>query len=300
MSAPDLALLRFLRAGAAETAVLNEPAAPDEAPPPGEAGDRPARLVAAARALRVAASADGGHTLDYARLAALPAYARLRSVAAEFAAFDPRRLATRAERLSFWINAYNALAIDAAARFGVRDSVREQAGFFHRAAYCIGGLRLSLEAIEHGVLRGNRPALPRLAPPFAPGDARLALCLAPPEPRIHFALHCATRSCPPLRVFTAANVDAELEGATAGFIAGGGVTVDGEQVRLSAIFAFYADDFGGREHLAAFIAPYLESERERGLLRSAFAAGREQYEPYDWALNAAAFAPVKPAPPATL
>lgn len=299
MSAPDLALLRYLRAGAGETAVLNEPAAPDEAAPGGEIADLPPRLVEAARALRSAASADDGGTLAYGRLATLPAYARMRSVAAALAALDPRTLAGREERLAFWINVYNALAIDAAVRFGLRGSVRERAGFFNHAAYRVGGLRFSLDALEHGVLRGNRPALPRLAPPFPPGDPRLALCLAPPEPRVHFALHCATRSCPPLRVYTAANVDAELEQATEDFIRGGGVAIEDREVRLSAIFAFYAEDFGGRDGIAALICRHLEDERERGLLRAAFAAGRDRYEPYDWALNVAG-APAKPEPPATL
>ncbi len=286
---PDLALLRFLRAGAGEVAVLNQ--SPDggssHASADANIDSLPARLVEAARALRTAASADEGGTIAYERIATLPAYARLREIAAELATFDPAALSSRTERLAFWINVYNALAIDAAAQIGLHGSVREQPGFFHRAAYRIGGQRLSLNEIEHGVLRDNRPPLPRLAVPFAAGDTRLALCIRPPEPRVHFALHCATHSCPPLHVYTAANLDAELAAATGDFVRGGGVAFAGETVRLSAIFAFYAEDFGGRAGIAAFIGAFLESDSERRRLNDALRAGREQYETYDWTLNAA-------------
>ena len=285
---PDLALLRFLCAAAGATIVLNE--APDGAgahgSPRAPGNSLPERLVAAARALHAAASADEGATIAYGRLAALPAYAHLRAITAELAAFEPAALGHRAARLAFWINVYNVLAIDAAAQFGIAGSVRGQPGFFHRAAYRIGARRFSLHEIEHGVLRGNRAALPRLPAPFAPNDARLACCLRPPEPRLHFALHCATRSCPPLRVYTAAHVDAELEEATRAFVQGGGVTFAGETVRLSSIFAFYAEDFGGRTGLTTVIGPFLEGD-ERRRLHEALCAGREQYDPYDWTLNAA-------------
>jgi hypothetical protein len=89
-----------------------------------------------------------------------------------------------------------------------------------------------------------------------------------------------------LRVYTAADLDAELEGAAAAFVRGG-VSFAGGVVRLSAVFAFYAEDFGGRDGIAALIAPYLEDEHERRCLRDAFAAGREEYETFDWSLNGA-------------
>ncbi len=58
-------------------------------------------------------------------------------------------------------------------------------------AYRVAGCRLTLDDIEHGILRCNTPPPGAEAPPFGEGDARLALCLAPPtDPRLHFALNC--------------------------------------------------------------------------------------------------------------
>ena len=69
-------------------------------------------------------------------------------------------------------------------------------------AYCVAGCRLTLDDIEHGILRCNTPPPGAEAPPFGEGDARLALCLAPPtDPRLHFALNCgaaASKRTPPL------------------------------------------------------------------------------------------------------
>src|SRR5690606_36544813 len=112
--------------------------------------------------------------------------------------FDPKGLSSWEERAALWINIYNALTIDAVIAFGIRESVREvpRMGFFRQAAYCIGGHIFSLDDIEHGILRGNRrhPAYP--VPQFDEKDPR-RYAILPFEPKIHFALTCASRSCPP-------------------------------------------------------------------------------------------------------
>lgn len=258
-----LALLRFLRAGAHETAVLNDGPAAEPGPCLAE------RLVEAAVALH---RAPGARSL-----------ASVEAVAAELVAFDYGELRARNERLAFWVNVYNALAVHAVARLGVRQSVREAAGFFHRAAYCIGGQRYDLDAIEHGVLRANRPPLPGLPPPFAPDDPRLAAVVLPPDARVHLALHCATRSCPPLRAYHAATLDADLDRAAHDFVAAG-VELSDSSVRLAAIFDLYRDDFGGRDGVRAVVLAHLPAELPRDVIADAFAGGRIVYDPYDWSL----------------
>lgn len=62
---------------------------------------------------------------------------------------------------------------------------------------------------------------PRWAgPTFKAGDPRAALAVNPPDPRIHFALNCGAASCPAIRVFTPASLDAGLEAAAQVFCAG--------------------------------------------------------------------------------
>jgi uncharacterized protein DUF547 len=135
--------------------------------------------------------------IDYACIRNSPSYADLRTYTAQLRFFDPLTLPTDPERLTFWINLYNVLVVDAVIAFGIRRTIWEDKGFFRRAAYRIGGLRCSADEIEHGILRANRrpPYLP--FPVFANNDPRRQWIVHRFDPRIHAAVNCASRSCPP-------------------------------------------------------------------------------------------------------
>ena len=243
-------------------------------------------------ALKAEAFDEAAGRLDYARLRGSRAYADYRHSAARLQGFDPTTLAGEHERLAFWINLYNALIIDAVIHFGIRRSVREVPGFFWRAAYEVGGRRYDSADIEYGVLRANRghPAIP--GPHFGPGDSRLSDSLQRLDPRIHFALVCAARSCPPIATYDSGKIDAQLELAARAFIRGGGVEIDrvrGE-VRLSKIFQWYAPDFGGRPMglgdrtpLLSYVAPHLAEQASRDFLQGG--RPRVRFLRYDWSLN---------------
>jgi hypothetical protein len=101
------------------------------------------------------------------------------------------------------------------------------------------------------------------------------------EPRIHFALNCASRSCPPLRTepYTAAKLDAQLDEQTRGYVnEERGVKVSGDSAQLSKIFDWYKEDFGGESGVNAFLAKYRGGK-----------AGFKKvtYQEYDWSLNEA-------------
>src|SRR5437764_13882733 len=91
-------------------------------------------------------------------------------------------LADRRDRLAFWITVYNALVLHGIVRLGVRASVRRVWNFFGRVSYRVGGHVVSLDDIEHGVLRDNRRPWPPLRS-FGAGDPRRALAVRPPDPR---------------------------------------------------------------------------------------------------------------------
>ena len=87
--------------------------------------------------------------------------------------------------------------------------------FFSTVAYDIGGQVFTLNDIENGILRGNKPSMATLyLTPFGKNDLRLEHALTEVEPRIHFALNCGAKSCPPIKTFTASDVDNELKLAT--------------------------------------------------------------------------------------
>ncbi len=224
---------------------------------------------------------------DYRALRASGSYRRYRERAASLTAFDPATLTSRAEKLAFWINLYNALIADAVIAFAIKKSVREDSGFFRRAAYRVGGMRYSADDIEHGVLRGNRrhfhPAIPFRQ--FAADDPRCSFVITELDPRIHCALVCASRSCPPIAAYEAPSIDSQLELAARNFVNAGGVTAQQGTLRFSRIFHWYGKDFGGPGGVREFALSYLEEGPVRQRLKGGGKAPRLAFQPYDWSLN---------------
>jgi hypothetical protein len=251
-----------------------------------------AELRAAVNAFQTEAISPDGRQVDYRRLRESEEYARYRSTCSpRLRSFDPATLSTRAERLAFWINLYNALVVDAVIAFAVRRSVAEGRlgllAFFRRAAYEVGGRRVSCDDIEHGILRGNRghPLLP--GPQFAPHDARRAWVVNPPEIRIHFALNCASRSCPPIGVYRAGPLEQQLNVAARHFVAATTQVDAGRgELRLSPLFRWYQRDFGGHAGVMAFVRAHLPDGTRQAWLHGQRARARVVYTPYDWGLNA--------------
>jgi hypothetical protein len=127
-----------------------------------------------------------------------------------------------------------------------------------------GGRTFSLDFVEHEILRKRFK-----------------------EPRIHFALVCAARSCPPLRAeaYTGARLEAQLSDQARTFIAAtpsaNRVDVAARTVYLSPIFGWYKADFG--PDLGRFLARYLPAGAARALLESGqFKVVETEY---DWSLN---------------
>lgn len=226
-------------------------------------------------------------TVRYGALRGSVAWAEVRSLTAGLRDFDPRGLRTREERLAFWINVYNAIVVDGIVELGVKRSVSEVWFFFARVGYVIGGAFFSADLVEHGLLRGNRrPPWPLAAVRIPEGSPLQELVVAPPDPRIHFALVCGSRGCPPIRFYDAARIDAQLEQAARSFVnAETEVHVDRRTMTTSSIFRFYAADFGGAAGVARFIAARLENAEEARWLDTNAGSVRVVHRPYDWSLN---------------
>ncbi len=272
--------------GTREHEVLND------LPPPPVAVDGvtlAAELKRAVNRFKAMAMDEEGRQVAYQRLRNNPDYLAYRAeLTPLLQGFDPASLPDRQTRLAFWINLYNVLVIDAVITFEVTTSVAEQwAGlsFFRAAAYRIGGQRCSLDDIEHGILRANRghPFIP--GPQFADNDPRLTWIIDPPDYRIHFALNCASRSCPPIGVYSAEQIEQQLDLALRNFVAAD-VTIDPDraEIHLSRIFDWYRDDFGGPNGIIQLLRQALPDDERRAWLMQA-RRGRLVYRPYDWTLN---------------
>ncbi len=234
---------------------------------------------------------DQGYLVNYDRLNKSPTYNEYRQECSpRLVLFDPESLSSTEERLAFWINLYNALVLDGVITREVAQSVGKNPlqllAFFRQTAYKVGGKRVSCDDIEHGILRGNRghPILPGAQ--FTSTDYRQAWIIDPVEVRIHFALNCASRSCPPIQVYTAESLEEQLDLSARNFV-NQDVQLDLEkrQLHLSSIFKWYEKDFGGREGVLDFLVAHLANGERRDWLRENDSKVNFRYKAYDWGLN---------------
>ena len=177
------------------------------------------------------------------------------------------------ERLAFWINAYNAVVVHfVLERYPGLGSVLEVDGFFEALRFPVAGTERSLDEIETAARDM--------------GDARL-----------HFAVVCASTSCPDLRpeAYVAERLDGQLEEQTAVFLADPekGLRFDeaAGTVHLSSIFKWYAGDFTGGSTFLAFFArggvfEWVVEHAPPGIAKEL--RGKDpsvRYLDYDWGLN---------------
>jgi len=184
---------------------------------------------------------------------------------------SPTAKASRAARLAFWINAYNALTVDGILdeypTSSIRNHTAKLVGYniWHDLLLQVGQNSYSLDQIEHQVLRKM-------------GD-----------PRIHFAIVCASVGCPRLmnRAYTPEDVDKQLTANAKAFFADRTkfrYDARSGRVEVSPIIEWFGSDFGSTtaEQMAA-IAPYLPDAASQQLARSGRAS--VSYLDYDWGLN---------------
>jgi hypothetical protein len=161
------------------------------------------------------------------------------------------------DRLAFWINAYNAATLDQVLRrWPIRSVHDHKLSFFVVTRYRVDGRPLSLYAIENDIVRRQ----------FA-------------DPRVHFALNCASIGCPrlPAEPFDGATLQAQLERETTRFLnEPRNVAVENGSLVLSEIFSWYADDFPP-DAVAWVRARRPDLDPPEG--------AKATYRPYDWALN---------------
>jgi hypothetical protein len=183
----------------------------------------------------------------------------------------------RAAKLAFWLNAYNALTIDVVADNWPISSVKQldNGEVWTARTFTVAGQRLTLDQMEKE----------KLVPL---GD-----------PRVHFALNCASLGCPPLQptAFLAESVDRQLTDATKKWLPAKGLVIDtgANKVTLSPIFDWYAHDFpdpGGREipglearlqGALKFAAKNLPESTGLFLLKGDYLVG---FYPFSWTINA--------------
>jgi hypothetical protein len=170
------------------------------------------------------------------------------------------------------INAYNACTVRSILDHPDVSSIRDIPGVWTKVRHRVGGFDLTLDEIEHRILR----------PYFR-------------DPRLHFALNCASRSCAPLPTwaYDGDRIDAQLEERARSFLSDPkNVRVEGSKLLVSKYFDWYGSDFtakgwkGSENSVAACIARYAAPDVRAFIDRH---SGKPPigFLDYDWSLNAA-------------
>ncbi|KHN09152.1 uncharacterized protein LOC114415356 [Glycine soja] len=231
---------------------------------------------------------EDGRRIDYTSIHGSEEFARYLRIVEELQRVEISD-SSREEKLAFFINLYNMMAIHAILVLGHPDGALERRKLFGEFKYVIGGSTYSLSAIQNGILRGNQRPPYNLKKPFGVKDKRLTVALPYPEPLIHFALVYGTRSGPALRCYSPGNIDEELLDAARNFLRNGGIAVDltAKAVNASKILKWYSIDFGKNEvEVIKHVSNYLDSADSEVLLDLlATSELKVTYQPYDWGLN---------------
>ncbi|KAL4559058.1 hypothetical protein LXL04_031191 [Taraxacum kok-saghyz] len=233
-------------------------------------------------------SEDGRH-VSYRTIHGSEEFARFLRIVEELQRVDLSKT-PKEERLAFFINLYNLMAIHAILVWGHPEGALDRRKLFNEFKYVIGGCAYSLSDIYNGILRANQRPPYTLIKPFGINDKRFKVSLPYPEALVHFALVSGNQSAPPLRCYSPKNIDVELREAAHDFLQSGGAFVlnsDSKTVSLTKILKWYSVDFGKNQvEVLKHAANYLEIEKTRTLLELLDSSQlKVVYQPYDWRLN---------------
>lgn len=173
---------------------------------------------------------------------------------------------SREEQLTYWINAYNGftvkLIVDNYPTQSITDlgpvlKIPLVSDVWHYKFFKIGGVDFNLDEIEHGILRKEFD-----------------------EPRIHFAVNCASISCPPLlnEAFVVSKLEDQLNKQAAAFINDGiRNKITKNSIQISSIFSWFKGDFTENGSLIDFLNQYSKVKIDKN--------SKISYLDYDWNLN---------------
>lgn len=169
---------------------------------------------------------------------------------------EPQKNWSKAEGLAYYINLYNAATVSLILEHYPLESIKDISSPWGKDRVAIGSETYSLGDIEHKILRKMD------------------------EPRIHFAINCASYSCPKLwnKAFTAADLESQLTAVTKDFVSDTKRNrITENEVELSNIFKWYKKDFTEKGSLIDYINGYSKTKISTDANIS--------YLKYDWSLN---------------
>lgn len=160
------------------------------------------------------------------------------------------------EKLAYWINAYNAFTVRLILDHYPLKSIKDIKDPWGKDFIVIGENTYSLEDIEHKILRKMN------------------------EPRIHFAINCASYSCPKLanKAYTTATLDQQLEAAAKNFVNDPSKnSISKDSIEISKIFSWFSGDFEEQGSIIDFLNTFSTIKIDKN--------AKVRYKSYNWNLN---------------
>ncbi|NLR91637.1 DUF547 domain-containing protein [Flammeovirga agarivorans] len=171
---------------------------------------------------------------------------------------------------AFWINIYNAYYQILAAR-----STHKKSLLYSIKSITIAHHQFSLDDIEHGILRRFKYKYGLgYIPQFFPSQVLKSLAVSFVDYRIHFALNCGAKSCPPILFYDPLEIDTQLEMAMISFLEAE-TSFDNEKktVNVTRLFLWFLGDFGGVNNIRKIITEKLRIDIDGFTLK---------FNPYSW------------------
>lgn len=186
-------------------------------------------------------------------------------------------LSSDQQKLAFWLNVYNALT-----QLKLNENERiyaKRRSFYAQSRIEVAQEFYSLEEIEHRILRKNQAKYGfgyvkswKRSTKFSSLEPKKR------DPRIHFALNCGAKSCPPIHFYGEAGLDDELDLACLSYLEQSCYVAQGK-LYIPAVFKWFRGDFGGQSGIYVFLRKFdvLGAQKKLPL----------KYLPYDWTLDRA-------------
>lgn len=192
-----------------------------------------------------------------------------------------QQLSTDAKAKAFWLNIYNAYT--QVLLQNNPDAYKKRNQFFKSKQIVIAGTKLSLDFIEHRIIRRSewKFGLGYVKILF-PSSLEKKLRLAEKDYRIHFALNCGAKSCPPIAFYDDAKLEEQLNIAEKSFIKNDAEYVEtNNTVSVSKIFSWFRGDFGGKKGVRKLLVKHNMVPPDKKV--------KLKFKEYDWSLMLKAF-----------
>jgi hypothetical protein len=202
------------------------------------------------------------------------------------------------EKKAFFLNLYNILSLHGFVNQSNRNSMTmiHKLPFFALTSYLVEDYILSLNDIEHGILRGNRCGpVPLCSQQFPEGDERIASLTLPLDPRIHFAINCGSKSCPPIAIFdmeSEEQLNKQLDMAARSFLRNDVEIIDNEKEKklsVTSIFTYYRHDFGETDQeIINWIMTHADKDlsgKIKGIVDANGSKVQIHYKDWNWETN---------------